>query len=123
MELAGRPAMMPIPEALRSRAVAFISRAMFGLAAIVLMLLALGMIVQGIVQPITIFGRAGLEDPTAFLTSIGYVVIAVAVFDVAKFLSRRRSFASARSAQPRRRGAASRASSQRSRSPSHSKRW
>jgi hypothetical protein len=78
--------MMPIPEALRSRAVAFISRAMFGLAAIVLMLLALGMIVQGIVQPITIFGRAGLEDPTAFLTSIGYVVIAVAVFDVAKFL-------------------------------------
>jgi hypothetical protein len=86
LELAGRPAMMPIPEALRSRAVAFISRAMFGLAAIVLMLLALGMIVQGIVQPITIFGRAGLEDPTAFLTSIGYVVIAVAVFDVAKFL-------------------------------------
>jgi archaellum biogenesis protein FlaJ (TadC family) len=58
--------------------VAFLSRAMFGLAALVLM--------QGIVQPFAIFRRAGLQEPTAFLTSIGYVIIAIAVFDVAKFL-------------------------------------
>ena len=45
---------------------AFISRAMFGLAAVVLMLLALGMIVQGIVLPITIFGRAGLKSRRPF---------------------------------------------------------
>ena len=78
--------MMAIPDSFRSNAVAFISRAMFGLAAVVLMLLALGMIVQGVVQPIAVFRRAGLDDPAAFLTSIGYVIIAIAVFDVAKFL-------------------------------------
>ncbi len=78
--------MMAIPDSFRSNAVAFISRVMFGLAAVVLMLLALGMIVQGVVQPIAVFRRAGLDDPAAFLTSIGYVIIAIAVFDVAKFL-------------------------------------
>jgi uncharacterized membrane protein len=59
---------------------------MFGLAALVLMVLALGMIGQGILQPIAVFRRGGFEDPSAFLTSIGYVIIAIAVFDVAKFL-------------------------------------
>jgi hypothetical protein len=49
LEAADRAVMMRFPESLRSNTVAFVSRAMFGLAALVLMLLAFGMIVQGVV--------------------------------------------------------------------------
>jgi hypothetical protein len=71
---------------LRSSIVALLSRIVFGFASLVLMLLALGMILQGVYQPVAAFGRSGTEGATALLSAIGYVIIAIAVFDVAKFL-------------------------------------
>src|SRR5438270_9409944 len=63
----------------------YISRGVFGLASVVLMLIALalsiysaGLIVTGLAGP---WGEAGHR----LLESIGYVVIAVAVFDVARY--------------------------------------
>lgn len=64
----------------------YVSRAMFGLAALVLMLLSLGMILQGIYQPFAAFRRSTDEGSMALLIGVGYVIIAIAVFDVAKFL-------------------------------------
>jgi hypothetical protein len=68
-----------------THAMELISRAVFGLASIVLMLIALalslysaGLIAVALRGP---WGEAG----TGLLESIGYVVIAVAVFDVAKY--------------------------------------
>jgi hypothetical protein len=65
--------------------VTYISRAVFGLASFALMLLAVGMIAQGLYE-----AAAGFWDPdtgkTALLGAIGYIIIAIAVFDVAKFL-------------------------------------
>jgi hypothetical protein len=63
----------------------YISRGVFGLASLVLMLIALalsiysaGLIVTGLAGP---WGEAGHR----LLESIGYVVIAMAVFDVARY--------------------------------------
>ncbi len=64
----------------------FLSRAMFAFAASVLMLLSLGMVLHGLYQPIAaIFGSEDYGS-TALLSAVGYVIIAIAVFDVAKFL-------------------------------------
>src|SRR5262245_13419847 len=68
-----------------TQAMDYISRGVFGLASVVLMLIALalsiysaGLIIVSLRGP---WGEAG----TALLESIGYVVIAMAVFDVAKY--------------------------------------
>jgi len=68
-----------------THAMELVSRAVFGLASAVLMLIALalsiysaGLIAMAIRGP---WGEAG----TGLLESIGYVVIAMAVFDVAKY--------------------------------------
>jgi hypothetical protein len=68
-----------------TNAMDYISRGVFGLASVVLMLIALalsiysaGLIVIALRGP---WGEAG----SALLESIGYVVIAMAVFDVAKY--------------------------------------
>lgn len=66
--------------------VQYLSRAAFGLSSIALMLLALALIVQGLYEPFVAFGRSGDEGKKATLEAIGYVVIAIAVFDVAKFM-------------------------------------
>jgi uncharacterized membrane protein YidH (DUF202 family) len=66
--------------------VQYLSRAVFGLASLVLALLALGMILRGIYEPIAGFWQSGEDGKTALLSAIGYVIIAIAVFDVAKFL-------------------------------------
>ena len=64
----------------------YLSRAVFGLASLALMLLALGMIVQGLYEPVAALLRWGGDAKTALLEAVGYVIIAIAVFDVAKFL-------------------------------------
>ena len=64
----------------------YLSRTVFGLASLALMLLALGMIVQGLYEPVAALLRSRGEPKTALLEAIGYVIIAIAVFDVAKFL-------------------------------------
>jgi hypothetical protein len=71
---------------LRGIHVQYLSRAVFGLASLALMLLALGMIVQGLYEPVAGFWESGERGKTALLGAIGYIVIAIAVFDVAKFL-------------------------------------
>jgi len=66
--------------------VQWLSRAVFGLASFVLMVLALGLIVQGVYYPVTALLQSGSQGKIAFLSGVGYVIIAIAVFDVAKFL-------------------------------------
>ena len=64
----------------------WLSRAVFGLASLVLMALALGLILQGVYYPVTALMQPGGQSKIAFLSGVGYVIIAIAVFDVAKFL-------------------------------------
>lgn len=63
-----------------------LSRAVFGLASLALMLLALGLILQGLYYPMIEFFEPGARGKIALLAAVGYVIIAIAVFDVAKFL-------------------------------------
>ena len=61
------------------------SRIVFAVAALILMLLAIVMIVDIVIQLIsTLVSRKGVG--IAALAGIGYVVVAIAVFDVAKYL-------------------------------------
>ena len=64
----------------------YLSRAVFGLASIALMLLAFAMILQGLYEPVVGFWESGEKGKMALLGVIGYIIIAIAVFDVAKFL-------------------------------------
>ena len=64
----------------------FLSRFVFAFASFVLMLLALGLIVQGLYYPLVELARPGPQGKIALLGAVGYVIIAIAVFDVAKFL-------------------------------------
>ena len=64
----------------------FLSRAVFGLASAVLMLLALGLILQGLYYAVVEFMQPGPQGKIALLGAVGYVIIAIAVFDMAKFL-------------------------------------
>jgi uncharacterized membrane protein YidH (DUF202 family) len=66
--------------------VQYVSRAVFGLASFALMLLAFAMILQGLYEPVVGFWQSGEQGKTALLSAIGYIIIAIAVFDVAKFL-------------------------------------
>ncbi len=64
----------------------FLSRLIFGIAGGVLILLSLGLILFGCYRLLTpvLTGTGNLEEP--LLGAVGYVIIAIAVFDVAKFL-------------------------------------
>ncbi len=63
-----------------------LSRVVFGFASGALMLLALGLIVQGLYYPVVEFLSPGPQGKIALLGAVGYIIIAIAVFDVAKFL-------------------------------------
>lgn len=62
-----------------------VSRVIFGAASATLMLLALALVAFGAIQLILELGNSWHEGGDALLTAIGYVVIAMAVFDVAKY--------------------------------------
>lgn len=62
-----------------------LSRVIFGIASAALMLLALALVAYGAIELIAAIGKSPHEGGDALLTAIGYVVIAVAVFDVAKY--------------------------------------
>jgi hypothetical protein len=64
----------------------YISRAVFGLASLALMLLALAMIIQGLYESVAGLWQSREQGKIALLGAIGYIIIAIAVFDVAKFL-------------------------------------
>jgi hypothetical protein len=68
-----------------TQAMELVSRAVFGLASVVLMLIALALSIYsaGLIG-IALYGPWA-EAGSGLLESIGYVVIAVAVFDVAKY--------------------------------------
>ncbi len=62
-----------------------LSRITFGTLSAILMLLAIGLVAYGAFELIAALGRSRSEGGDALLTAIGYVVIAMAVFDVAKY--------------------------------------
>jgi len=62
-----------------------VSRAVFGLASVVLMLIALALSVYSAGLIFVALSGPWAEAGNGLLESIGYVVIAVAVFDVAKY--------------------------------------
>jgi hypothetical protein len=64
----------------------YLSRWWFGAAGAVLVLLATGLVVIGIFQVVATLVAAQTALPQRLLTAVGYVVIAIAVFDVAKYL-------------------------------------
>jgi uncharacterized membrane protein YGL010W len=62
-----------------------ISRVAFALASVVLMLMAVALVAYGVADLFAAARRSWHEGGEALLTAVGYVVIAVAVFDVAKY--------------------------------------
>jgi len=62
-----------------------LSRVIFGAASAILMLLALALVVYGAAELTVALSKSWHEARDAILTAIGSVVIAVAVFDVAKY--------------------------------------
>jgi hypothetical protein len=61
------------------------SRMVFAVASIVLMLMSCGLVVFGTWEVIAGLTSSWADGSTALLAAIGYVVIAMAVFDVAKY--------------------------------------
>jgi len=62
-----------------------VSRGVFGLASLVLMLIAVALSVYGAGLIVQALGRGWSEAGAGLLQAIGYVVIAMAVFDVSKY--------------------------------------
>src|SRR3954452_21280644 len=91
------------------------SRLAFAGASLVLMLMSCGLIVLGGWEVISGLSVSFSDTSTALLAAIGYVVIAMAVFDVAKYFIEEEVTAAARCAPRPKRGAASPSSSRRSR--------
>jgi hypothetical protein len=100
-----------------------ISRCVFGIASAVLMLIALALSVYSGGLILAALRGPWAEAGAGLLESIGYVVIAVAVFDVAKYFVEEKSSAAVRCGSRRRRGAVLPSSSRRSRSRCSSRRW
>ena len=63
----------------------YISRGVFGLASVVLMLIALALSIYSAVMIVVSLRGPWSEAGHSLLESVGYVVIATAVFDVAKY--------------------------------------
>lgn len=68
------------------RAFDLFTRAAFGLASLLLMLLACGLIVYAFTGVWGSFQAADADVGVALLEAVGYTVIAIAVFDVGKYL-------------------------------------
>lgn len=68
-----------------TNAMDYISRGVFGLASVVLMLIALALSIYSAGLIVVALAGPWSEAGTGLLESIGYVVIAMAVFDVAKY--------------------------------------
>src|ERR1043165_2866671 len=71
--------------ALMTKVMDFISRGVFGLASIVLMLIALALSIYSAGLIVASLMGAWSQAGHSLLESVGYVVIAMAVFDVAKY--------------------------------------
>lgn len=62
-----------------------VSRIVFGIAAAILIVLALTIVVFGLAELIVTIRESWRDATDAALTAIGYVVIAIAVFDVSRY--------------------------------------
>ncbi len=67
------------------RIMELLTRVAFGLASVVLMAMSLALVVYGAIDVITAISSHWRDASDALLAAIGYVVIALAVFDVAKY--------------------------------------
>ena len=68
------------------RAFEFLTRAAFGFASLMLMLLACGLIVYAMSGVWTSYNDPNLNVGSTLLEAVGFTVIAIAVFDVGKYL-------------------------------------
>lgn len=68
------------------RAFDLFTRAAFGLASLILMLLACGLIVYAVDGVWKSYNAADLDVGSSLLEAVGFTVIAIAVFDVGKYL-------------------------------------
>ena len=64
----------------------YLTRAVFAAASLLLMLLAIGLVVLGLREAAGAFVSSGESSADAILDTLGYVIVAIAVFDVAKYL-------------------------------------
>jgi small-conductance mechanosensitive channel len=64
----------------------YITRTVFAAASLLLMLLAIGLVVLGLREAAGAFTSSGDSSADAILDTLGYVIVAIAVFDVAKYL-------------------------------------
>ena len=62
-----------------------LSRAAFGIASLVLMAMSLALVVYGLIDVVSSVKTSWSDARDVILSAIGYVVIAMAVFDVAKY--------------------------------------
>ena len=67
------------------RIIELISRCAFASASLVLMAMSFGLVIYGGAEVIAGLSSSWADGGTALLAAIGYVVIAMAVFDVAKY--------------------------------------
>ena len=67
------------------RLMEWLSRLAFAVASVVLMAMSLGLVIYGGVDVLRGLSASWNDASTALLAAIGYVVIAMAVFDVAKY--------------------------------------
>ncbi len=67
------------------RTVELISRVVFGVASLALMAMSLALVVYGAIEVAGSIGTQWDHASSTLLAAIGYVVIAMAVFDVAKY--------------------------------------
>lgn len=64
----------------------FLTRLIFGGASLLLLLLAVGLVAVGIQEAMSAFISPDESSADAILDILGYVIVAIAVFDVAKYL-------------------------------------
>ncbi|GAA0611705.1 hypothetical protein GCM10009422_03250 [Brevundimonas kwangchunensis] len=64
----------------------YLTRAVFAAASLLLMLLAVGLVALGLREAAGAFASSSESSADAILDTLGYVIVAIAVFDVAKYL-------------------------------------
>lgn len=64
----------------------YVTRAVFAAASLILLLLAVGLVFVGLKEAAGVFVGSSEGAGDAILDTLGYVIVAIAVFDVAKYL-------------------------------------
>lgn len=63
-----------------------VARGVFAIISLILMLLALGLIIYAGMQVAAVFGVTDADLGRALLDAVGYTIVAIAVFEVAKYI-------------------------------------